>query len=90
MNGDIKNGDVVDAPLKKWDPWDPVGLDKTHLVGQREISTHCILDKTRSRLNITHSKLDKLTADWTNSQQIGKTHSKLDKLSRRWDNLSWR
>ena len=51
---------------RKWDPRDLVGLAKTYLVGQKEFSTHESLD-------ITQSRLDKLTADWTNSQQIGQT-----------------
>ena len=44
---------------RNWDPWDPVGSDRTYLVGQREISTH-------SRLDTTHIRLEKLTADWKN------------------------
>ena len=35
-----------------------MGLDKTYLVGQKEISTH-------GKLDTTHSRLDKLTGDWT-------------------------
>ena len=49
---------------RKWDPWDPVGSDKTYLVGQKEISTH-------GRLDTTHSSLDKPTADWTNCPADG-------------------
>ena len=49
---------------RKWDPWDPVGSDKTYFVEQKEISTH-------SRLDTTHSRLDKLTADWTNCPADG-------------------
>ena len=44
---------------RKQNPWDPVGLDKTYLVGQKEISMH-------GRSDTTHSRLGKLTADGTN------------------------
>ena len=45
---------------RKRDPWNPVGSDKTNLVGQKEIYTHCRLDTTHSRLRQTpHYRLAK-------------------------------
>ena len=45
-------------------PVGQVGSNKIYLVGQKKISTH-------DRLDITHSSLDKLTADWTNCPADG-------------------
>ena len=55
---------------RKWDPLDPVGSNKTYFVRQTEIPTH-------GRLDTTHSRLDKLPADWKTVHQMVQTVLKI-------------
>ena len=56
---------------RKWDPWDPVGLDKTYLFRQKEISTHSRLDKPTAYWTNCSADCTNCPEDWTNCPADG-------------------